>query len=85
MAYACYKTKHTSERNWCYFEQVIKFADKELIPDIQLHIKEVFAYVVAEKDPKQSVVFLNEALEYANNENYKVDIFEYHCSWRLWC
>lgn len=90
MAYACYKTKHTSERNWCYFEQVIKFADKELIPDIQLHIKEVFAYVVAEKDPKQSVVFLNEALEYAKNENYKVDIFEYYqckgeLSYAYWC
>lgn len=90
MAYTCYKTEHADKSCWNYFELATKSANKELIPDIQLHIKEIFAYVVAEKDPKQSVELLNEALEYAGNENYKVDVFEYYqckgeLSYAYWC
>lgn len=78
MAYACYKNEKTNKEYWYYFEQVINFSDKDLIPDIQLHMKELFAYVVAEKDQERSVILLEEALEYANNENHRVDIFEYY-------
>lgn len=90
MAFACYKSKHWGEENWHYFKQVIVFADNDIVPDIQLHTMELFAYIVAEKDPKQSIVLLNEALEYANNENHRVDLFEfYQCkgelSYAYWC
>lgn len=90
MAYVCYRSKQTSKRNWCYFEQVIKNPHKELIPSVQLHTREIFAYIVAEEDPKQGVMFLNEALEYANDENHKADIFEYYqckgeLSYAYWC
>ena len=90
MAFACYKVKLSDKDSLHYFRQVIEFSDKELISDIQLHIKEIFAYVVAEKDPEQSVVLLNEALEYASDENHRVDIIEYYqckgeLSYAYWC
>ena len=90
MAFACYKVKRSDEDSLHYFRQVIEFSDKELISDIQLHIKQIFAYVVAEKNPEQSVLLLNEALEYANNENHRVNIIEYYqckgeLSYAYWC
>ena len=90
MAYACYNNENTSEEDWNYFNQVINFADKDLIPDIQLHIKELYSYVIAKRDQEQSVILLEDALEYADNENHRVDIFEYYqckgeLSYAYWC
>ena len=78
MAYACYKSGHTAVDDWVYFKKVMEFSNKELIPDIQLHITEVFAYVVSEKDQKKGIDILTGALDYASDEKHRIDIFDYY-------
>lgn len=90
MAFACYRSKRTEKDNWHYFNQAMDCTNKEIVPDVQLHVKELFAHVVAENNPQQSIVLLNEALEYANNENHRIDLFEYYqckgeLSYAYWC
>lgn len=90
MAFACYRSKRTEKDNWHYFKQAIDCTNKEIVPDVQLHVKELFAHVVAENNPQQSIVLLNEALEYANDENHGINLFEYYqckgeLSYAYWC
>ena len=90
MAFACYRSKRTEKDNWHYFKQAMDCTNKEIVPDVQLHVKELFAHVVAENNPQQSIVLLNEALEYANDENHRIDLFEYYqckgeLSYAYWC
>lgn len=90
MVFVCYKTKQPLENSLLYFELVAQSQNKNLIPDIQLHTKEILAYINAEYEPEQSVKFLNEALEYASDERHRTDIFEYYqckgeLSYAYWC
>ena len=64
--------------------------NKEIVPDVQLHVKELFAHVVAENNPQQSIVLLNEALEYSHDVNHRIDLLEYYqckgeLSYAYWC
>ncbi|MBR6066724.1 MAG: hypothetical protein IKP45_02890 [Bacteroidales bacterium] len=90
MALACYRSKRTGNDNLHYFKQAMDCTNKEIVPDVQLHVKELFAHVVAENNPQQSIILLNEALEYANDENHRIDLFEYYqckgeLSYAYWC
>lgn len=90
MAFANYKARKQDDNCLHYFDQVLEFQDKDLIPDVQLHIKEIYAYMVAEKDPRQSIDVLTDALEYVSDENHRFDIIEYYqckgeLSYAYWC
>lgn len=90
MAFVCFRSKHWEEENWHYFTQAINASDKNLIPDVQLHAIELYAYVVAEKNPVYSIELLKEALEYADDESHRIDLFDYYqckgeLSYAFWC
>ena len=90
MAFVCFKSKHWEEVNWHYFEQAINSPYKCLIPDVQLHVIELYAYVVAEIDPMRSIALLKEALAYADDKSHCLDLFEYYqckgeLSYAYWC
>lgn len=90
MAYISYKTDSVGENEIYYFKQVIESSNPEIIPNIQLHTREIWSYIIAKSDPKRSITILRDALEYANNESRGLDIFTYYqCKGELsfvyWC
>ena len=90
MAYISYKADKVGENEIYYFKQVIEYHNPEIIPDVQLHTREIWSYIIAKSDPKSSITVLEEALDYANNENRGLDIFTYYqCKGELsfvyWC
>ena len=73
-----------------FFEQSLAIQDIELIPNLQLHIREMKAFVLAETDMNAAVAELEVALRYAEDEKHRTDLYEYHqckgeLSYAYWC
>jgi hypothetical protein len=89
IAYIYYRTNNEEDR-MLYFKQVIEYPNQEIAPDIQLHTREIWSYIIAKSDPKSSITIIEDALEYASNENRRLNIFTYYqCKGELsfvyWC
>lgn len=78
MAYIYYRTNNVGEDGMFYFKQVVECPYQEITPDIQLHTREIWSYVIAKSDPKSSITILEDAIEYASNEDRRLDIFTYY-------
>ena len=73
-----------------YFKGAISVENNELIPDIQLHTRQLYAYVMAEEDEMVGISLLEDALKYVDNDNHRVDVYEYYqcageLSYAYWC
>ena len=90
MANSFYRSGDITGTTFQYYERVISANNYELIPNVQLHIKQLFAYVVAELDIFRCITLLEESLKYAEEDKHRVDIFEYYqckgeLSYAYWC
>ena len=90
MANSFYRSGDKTGATFQYYERVITVSNQELIPNVQLHIKQLYAYVVAESDIYRCITLLEESLKYANEDKHRVDIFEYYqckgeLSFAYWC
>lgn len=73
-----------------YFQKALDCTDTEIIPNLRLHIQEMKAFVLAETDMKAAAAELEAALRYAEDENHRTDLYEYHqckgeLSYAYWC
>ena len=78
MANSCYRSGNKTKDTFQYYENAIHTSNANLIPNVQLHIKQLYSYILTEFDLNHSVILLEEALKYAKNEEHRVDIFEYY-------
>lgn len=90
MANSFFRSGDKSDVTWPYYEKVIGARYDDLVPNVQLHLKQLYAYVVAQSDLNRCIALLEEALLYANDEKHRVDIFEYYqckgeLSFAYWC
>lgn len=73
-----------------YFKQALTMEDTEFIPNIQLHVRQLLSYVLAEQDERAAVEELERALQYATKKEHRVDLYEYYqsmgeLSYAYWC
>ena len=91
MGFACYRDSEVNnEASRQYFRQAIGVDNKELIPEIRLHILQSYSYVIAVENEEAAIPWLESALEYAESENHRVDLYEYYqcvgeLSYSYWC
>lgn len=90
MANSFYRSGDKTGTTFQYYEKVIAESNHELIPNVQLHIKQLYAYVLAESDIYRCITLLEESLIYAYEDKHRVDIFEYYqckgeLSYAYWC
>ncbi len=90
MANSFYRSGDKGDDTFKYYESVIGSNYTDLVPNVQLHLKQLYAYVIAQTDVKRCIALLEEALMYAEDEGHRVSVFEYYqcygeLSYAYWC